>query len=57
MSTLRAQCAKQGVAPPTVGEVLRALPLAVNDARFPSVDVDALMRVIDAEVPALVGEV
>jgi hypothetical protein len=53
--TLRSECAAEDVTPPTVDEVLETIPRAINDERFPSVDVDALMRALARDVPAIAG--
>lgn len=55
VSALRSECEEHGVTPPAFDEVLRAIPFAVNEARYPSVDVDALMRVLAADIPGMVG--
>jgi hypothetical protein len=55
VSTLRAECAARDVTPPTVDEVLSRIPDAINEWRFTSVDVDALMRALARDIPAIVG--
>ncbi|MFC5931534.1 hypothetical protein D6T64_04170 [Cryobacterium melibiosiphilum] len=56
VSALRAECAERSVAPPTLDETLKAIPFAMNEARYPSVDVEALMRVLAADIPGMVGQ-
>ena len=42
--------------PPTLTEVLRSLPYAINDTRYPELDVDDLIERLRREVPQTYGD-
>lgn len=53
---LRAECTEHSVTPPTLDEVLNVIPFAIKNTQYPSVNVDALMRVLAADIPGMVGQ-
>ena len=56
MSALRNACSRMAIEPPAFTEVLRLLPLAFNEVRYPDIDIDDLRHVLSREVPAMAGE-
>lgn len=56
MSALRSACSRMNIAPPAFAEVLRLLPLAFNEGRYPDVDLEKLRSVLSREVPEMAGE-
>lgn len=56
MSALRSACSRMEIDPPAFTEVLRLLPLAFNEGRYPDVDLDKLRRALAHDVPKMAGD-
>jgi hypothetical protein len=56
MAGLRREYEAAGATPPKLEEMLHGLPLAINETRYPGVDVSALMRVLRRQTPRMFGD-
>ncbi len=51
MSQMTSECERAQIQPPSLAEVLESLPLAINSAGYPDVDLDGMIRQMRRAVP------
>lgn len=55
MIGLRTECKRRDIAPPSLHDVVGALPLSIYTAQFPGIDIRAICDAFEDEVPELYG--
>lgn len=55
MIGLRIECKRQDIVPPSLHDVVSALPHSIDAAQFPEIDFRAICNSFEDEVPALYG--